>query len=381
MESLQQERNQLMFDLWEGKRPKRVPVTAGVSLEYALQYKGYSLLRELYSPRHCFEVAEEMAKLINTDNLPTAPETRAAIFRYSMNKFMTPGRDGFFQHPNFSPMKVEEYPELIKDPFAYWTKVIRPRFLGIIAEDKEYGHLRLEMAHRVVDAKYAGMGSPELIEKYERINNQVIVLLTMTPFDCIADYFRNFTGILIDIRKNPGWVLEACEAMLGFLDGSLKRIKKTPEKLNLVSLPLHMPPFMKPKDYEKFYFPTFQKLIQMIQDYGLQPTIYCEENWDPHLDSLNDLPGRVLIGFEKSNPKLVMEKLNKRHIMRNFFDAHMLRTATPDQVRDEVKKLLDIVAVNGNYIFAPSKQPLYLSDAKIENIIAMVEAVLEYGVY
>lgn len=75
MSNLQAERNQLYADIWAGKRPKRVPVTAMISLEYAIQHQGYSLFREYYSPKHCFEAAEEMAKLINSDNLPTNPET------------------------------------------------------------------------------------------------------------------------------------------------------------------------------------------------------------------------------------------------------------------------------------------------------------------
>ena len=142
-----------------------------------------------------------------------------------------------------------------------------------------------------------------------------------------------------------------------------------------------MATYMKPNDFPKFYIPSFKKLIQLLQDNGYEAGFFCEENWDPHLDSLNDIPGRVRIGFEAANPKLIVEKLGNRHIICNIFDSHFLRTATPEEVKDEVKRLLDIVCVHGNYIFSFNKPFLCLGDAKMENIQAAVDAVLEYGEY
>lgn len=381
MSTIQNERNKLLADLWEGKRPDRVPVNVNTSLEYSLEIFGYSLLREYYMPEKCFEVADKMAELIQSDNLPCPSESRAAVFRYTMNRFMVPGDDGYFQHPNYSPMKFEEYPELIKDPFAFWTNVIRPRSFGIVDEDPYYGNLRMEIADRVNAQKWANYNSGILTDKYERSDIEAMVVLSMTPYDYIADYFRNFSEICLDIRRKPEWVLEACESVLGFVEGTLARAAKPEGKIPVVSLPLHMPPFMRGKDYDKFYMPTFTKLIQKIHDYGLYPSIYCEHNWNAHLDSLNDLPGRVKIGFELADPKLVVEKVDKRHFIYGFFDASLLRTATPEKVSDAVKELLDVAAVNGNYLFSPDKNMLRKNDGIIENIQAMVNTVLEYGVY
>ncbi|NLZ38194.1 MAG: hypothetical protein GX893_01120 [Firmicutes bacterium] len=381
MTSLQQERNQLILDIWQGKTPKRVPMQIMISLEYAIQYKGYSLFREYYSPKHCYEAAEELAKLVNSDSLPTNPMNMAAVHRYAMNKFMVPGKDGFYQHPNYSPMEFEEYPELIKDPLEFWVRKLRPRVLGVVEEDRLLGELRVNAIKSVVAAKYKDYSPAKLTEKYERIDVQAMAMMSMAPLDYIADFFRSFTNICIDIRRNPQWVLDACDAVLEFIVESLKRAPKIPGKINLVNLPLHMATYMKPKDYAKFYFPSFKKLIQLIQDHGYEAGFFCEENWDPHLDSLNDIPGRVRIGFEAANPKLIVEKLGNRHIICNIFDSHFLRTATPEEVKDEVKRLLDIVCVHGNYIFSFNKPFLCLGDAKMENIQAAVDAVLEYGEY
>ena len=130
---------------------------------------------------------------------------------------------------------------------------------------------------------------------------------------------------------------DAAEAALQFICDSLDRVKKVPGKINMVVLPLHMAPYLNPKNFEKFYFPSFKKLIEAIQERGLHASIYCEHNWDPHLEALNDLPGRVQIGFEMADPKLVVEKLDKRHIISTSFLPICTATRTGD---DAVKRLL-----------------------------------------
>ena len=101
MSELQNERNQLYIDLWEGRRPKRVPISVGVTQDYALEYCGYSPKVEMYSPQVTYEIAEKMAQMFDSDTLPLAPVSQAAVYRYVKQAFMVPGADGFFQHPNF----------------------------------------------------------------------------------------------------------------------------------------------------------------------------------------------------------------------------------------------------------------------------------------
>ena len=95
-------------------------------------------------------------------------------------------------------MEFAEYPRLIEDPVKFWAQVIRPRIFGILEEDPQYGELRLAMANKVVSEKYIGMGTPELVEKYERTNIEAVALLSLAlPYDYIADVFRSFTDICI----------------------------------------------------------------------------------------------------------------------------------------------------------------------------------------
>ena len=54
-------------------------------------------------------------------------------------------------------------------------------------------------------------------------------------------------------------------------------------------------------------------------------------------------------------------------------------TATPDDVRQRCREIIQNVAQHGGYIMDASA--IVQNDAKVENVRAMTEATLEYGVY
>ncbi len=208
----------------DGKKPRRIPVEMMASMEFAIEYMGYSLLRDLYSPEKCIEAAEKMAELIDADTLPTFPYSSAAVYRYIKAKFMVPGDDGFFQHPNLSPLEFDEYPEFTKDPLEFIVKKIQPRVFGILEDDPEFGNLRINIARSVVASKF-GMAGAKLIEKYQRSDIVFMGLLIWAPLIFWRIYIRNFSNVLCDIRRNPTWVLDACDAIL---DYELKQVDMLP---------------------------------------------------------------------------------------------------------------------------------------------------------
>ena len=55
----------------------------------------------------------------------------------------------------------------------------------------------------------------------------------------------------------------------------------------------------------------------------------------------------------------------------------ILPLGTPQEVRDEVKRIIDIMAPGGGYILAPSHN--IQGDIPPENVTAMFEAALEFG--
>ena len=59
--------------------------------------------------------------------------------------------------------------------------------------------------------------------------------------------------------------------------------------------------------------------------------------------------------------------------------AGLMVVGTPEQVRDDVKELIDIFGDNGGLIIDVSTG--IPDEAKPENVAAMVETAFEYGIY
>jgi uroporphyrinogen decarboxylase len=57
----------------------------------------------------------------------------------------------------------------------------------------------------------------------------------------------------------------------------------------------------------------------------------------------------------------------------------LLPNGTPEQVRDGVRELIDTYGPGGGFILAPSHQ--FQPDVPAENIVAMYDTALEYGLY
>lgn len=378
----QEERNQIFKDLYAGKRPTRIPTTITMNIESALEHYGYSLLREQYSVEHCYEAADRIAAELDCDQIPVSPaSTNAAVHRYVKNAFMVPGSDGFFQHPDIAPMEMEEYPEFNEDPLAFIVDKIIPRVNKVFDTEPELGYIRMTAAKKVVRELHEGMNQ-KLIDKHERANITQIVGGGFAPFDYIADYIRSFSTMLIDMRRKPQWVLDACEGALAYEVNKINALPDpNPEKLEEIFMPLHMAPYMRPKDVIKFYWPTYKKYVMAIQEKGFTPYVFYEHDWSPHLDLLDDMPGMHVAKFEAPSAELLAEKVPSRNVIAGVYPFNVIRNGTKEEVVDEVKRIIDILGPGGNLILNPNKRFIRDSDLNLENTKVFIETVQEYGKY
>ena len=85
--------------------------------------------------------------------------------------------------------------------------------------------------------------------------------------------------------------------------------------------------------------------------------------------------------FEFTDAALAKEKLGKDQIICGFYPITLMKSATEEECCDEAKKLLDLCAPGGNFIFKTDKNPILLADAKPENMQAVIRTVKEYGKY
>ncbi|HHX75126.1 MAG TPA: uroporphyrinogen decarboxylase, partial [Firmicutes bacterium] len=286
--------------------------------------------------------------------------------------------------PETVGMDVEDYDYLIEKPYDCLLERVIPRqYKALNPEDPVSMALALTKSYMgyAHDNQELAPVFAELVEKYGYYPGPPPGSngFTATPFDFLADQLRGFRNISMDIRRMPEKVLEACEALYPIV---LKRgMPANPSNYGAVAMPLHMPTYMREKDFEKLYWPTFKRQLDEYASYGVHASIFCEDNWMRYLDYLYELPTDTIIMFEYGDPKLIKEKLGKKHIIVGMFPLVMLRTHTKAECVDHCKRMLDALAPGGKYRFALDKGPVSINDINLENYIAVAETVRDYGVY
>ena len=198
--------------------------------------------------------------------------------------------------------------------------------------------------------------------------------------DYISDMIRGFSEITMDIRRCPEKVAAAAEAVLPLMDRLAAQLPAVKGKL--ISIPLHMPVFMREKDFAKLWWPTFKEMVERMAARGQYMRIYFEGDWTRYYDYLQDLPkGHILGAFEYMDPQLAKDKLGKTMCITAGYDVSLLQYGTKEKVIDEAKKLMDVLAPGGGYIFTVAKGITYPNDGTPENVRALYEFVESYGKY
>ncbi|NTW71771.1 MAG: hypothetical protein HGA49_05955 [Eubacteriaceae bacterium] len=363
------------------EKPERVPVISKAEPSYAIQYAGYDLKKALWDPEMIVKATDKMYTDIYCDaggNMPRFP----LIYKTNGSKAYVPrAEDDFVQHPDVSGLLAEEYDEYIADPFKCIVDTVIPRIYPVLAEEGSNGslnYLRAMISDNQVKSKYlAGCAAVEKKHGVINIRRGAIE----APFDFVADLLRGFTGISMDIRRDPGRVLAAVEASAPLMYRLAKILNPNPGTIPSIFMPLHMPSYMRTKDFEKLYWPSFKKLVCDLVGEGYTMQIFFEKDWTRYYDYLQELPTGVIAYFEDDDLGVVKEKIGKKLCIMGNYPITMLRQSTKQQCIDKAKEIVDKAAPGGGYLFCMDKSILDLSDAKPENLIAVSEFVHEYGVY
>jgi len=152
--------------------------------------------------------------------------------------------------------------------------------------------------------------------------------------------------------------------------------------VNLVFMPLHkgLDGFMSLDQFKIFYWPTLKRMMLTLIDAGFTPCPLWEGNCTSRLETISDMPkGKAVYWFEQTDIFKAKEILGDRICLRGNVPASILNVGEPKQVKDYCKRLIEVVGKGGGFILDGAIG--IPDDAKPENVMAMVEAVHEYGVY
>lgn len=280
-------------------------------------------------------------------------------------------------------MQAEEYPELIADAEKFvLNKVIPRKYPSLAQNDAQTIKTWIKGTAGMVDWFLYDQATKELIER--QLDTPVVQKgATFLPGDLMLDFFRDFVGVSQDIRRRPEQFYDACEAIFPFTKQLGEMSFFGPRDGGIVFMPLHLPTYLRPADFEKLYFPFMKREAEYIHSKGKRAMFFCENNWDPYIEMLEDLPGNgTYCYFEHGDLKKNHDILRKAKIcMGGGMSTELLKTGTKEECIDQAKWCLDNLAPGGGYMFSPDMVLLSKNDVNPENFAAVTKYIHENGVY
>ncbi len=204
---------------------------------------------------------------------------------------------------------------------------------------------------------------------------------------------RGYEQFYIDLVANPNL---ACKIMDKFLELKIKFYKMASEKLGKYiqfiregdDIAGQESLLISPEIYKNYIKPRHKELFENQKKIFPQP-FYIFFHSDGAIYEL--IPHFIEIGVDILNPVQVtgkgvtLEKLKKEFGKDLTFwgggieTQKILPKASPEKIKEEVKRRIEILAPGGGFVFATIHN--IQSDVPPQNIIAMYEALMEYGKY
>jgi uroporphyrinogen-III decarboxylase len=388
VQKLLQERVERITTTIKIEEPDRVPITSMFET-WAGHYSGYSVTDVAFNYDKLAEAFYKIAEDFEVDTLPPPLGVRCGPIYTTLGtkEFSFFNKDGVphasIQHMEGKDiMSIEEYSELIKDPYKFIIEKQLPRRYKALDQAPDKKAEALGKACFIYD-KYVANAVAKLCGTLETKYGIPALFKSSTemPLDALMDYFRGFKGVSVDIRRNKEQVIEACEALYPvMLRRAVQNLPSGP--FPFIFIPLHIPTYLKPKDFETFYYPTFKRMIEDLISFDLTPALFMEGNWEPYYDYINELPKRKVVGLiEHGDFKKTKDNIGKTITIWGGMPIDVINNSTKEEAIDYAKKLIDDLAPGGGYIFGCDKSLLAPNDANPENLKAVFKFVKEYGVY
>ncbi len=372
-------RQKLFTDLYTNVVPERIPFQDSFSFEFQALTAGYDLMEFEYNltTEKVEAMLENTMTFAKGDVVGLGSPRDAVGLMLQKNRSNQMSSTGFIQHPEREMLLADEYDEYIKNPHEFAQRVISLRQYGSFSDDPvltAMNFARYMLAVTETKAKMA-VASKNINEKYGLYSAPAGTSGRQpVPFDMLTDMNRGFSKITLDIKRYPEKVLEALEALMPYCIYSGNQSKAHPLGQNGIAT--HMGPYLRNSEFDKFYWPTFFKLVHIQAKRGQQTSLFCESDWMRYLDHLSELPMGTRMYFEYGNPKNIKDKLGKKMVIGGLYPVTLLKTGTKEQCVDKAKELMDVLAPGGNYYFRFDKSALFKDDVNIENYKAVADYVL-----
>ncbi len=404
-------RTQRLLDVYMVREPDRVPVSLPVgSLPASLS--GYDYRTVMYDYDKMFEAWEKFNAQFESDEwaipamvLPGAVYEAIDYKLYSWPGHGLPNNASGFQYNEGEYMMADEYDKLINDPTGFLTRVYLPRVIG--------GFQNLSMLPFPITLnELPSLGLMPLISPPVQSTLQSVMTiaaelgkwaskigpfaakgislgfprsfmggLAKAPFDTLGDTLRGTKGIMMDMYRQPAKILAAMEKIADLqIEASLAAANAT--RSLMITFPLHKGAdgWMSEKQFDALYWPPLKKIVDALIEEGILVTLFAEGSFNTRIEKLDQFPkGAVHWMFDRTDMARAKNVLGKNCCISGNIPASLLVAGTTGEVKKYCKNLIDACASGGGYLLQCGTAGV--DEAKVENLRAMWEATVEYGVY
>jgi hypothetical protein len=428
---LRDEREKRVRDAMELRTPDRVPVSVSTGV-FAAKYGGLPASAMYYDHAAYRAASKQMLLDFEPDNGPMGVGSSGLVLDLlDSRQYRWPGgnlpADGTYQFVEGEYMAADEYGRFLANPADFIVRCYLPRTYGALAPLASLPPIATPADATAVAAVLGllfrpefgalvtileGLGRPELrsiLALLRRVQQEQMRLgkeaadfgaemgrlgfpsggggaggsgATFAPFDTISDRLRGMRGAMLDMFRRPDDLLSASARILEWeMSAAVPARPDARGNPARSGMPLHRGSdgFMSRRDFEKFYWPTLKRAIEMKVALGYTVTPFFEGIWDDRLEYLLELPrGKVVFYCEKTDVFRAKQVLGGHLCIQGGVPPTILQTGSPGDVEAYCRRVIETVGKDGGFILSAGSVIDY---ARPANIRAMVESVQKYGRY
>jgi len=307
-----------------------------------------------------------------------------------------------FQFVEKEHLKGDEYDQFLANPTDFTIRVLWPRMTGKLEPMGVFPPIyslgpdpiflgpafsypeNLEVLRSLIKLGEAAAESDaakdEYTEEMKELGYPVSYQANFTPpFDIVADFLRGLKGTMLDLYRQPEKLLAAVDLYVEPLIEAAKSWAAAVDNPRIVFW-MHKGAagFMSDEHFRDIYWPSTKKVMLSLVEAGLTPILHVQGDYTPRLEYLAELPrGKVPIHYDKVDHHNACEIMGDRQCFWGGISSALLVTGTPEQVKEETKKLIDIFGPTGGLILDGGVG--IPDEAKPENIKALVETAREFN--
>lgn len=368
------------------EEPDRVPIVIGASNATGIKMPAYRRLKKILNyeaeERYIYDWPELGTALIDEPVL----ERLGADVRGVLDRFPDFVYERNLNRPVHSPFiddwgsgQIEIEPEV-------WFPGVHPMAEATTLEELEnypwpnmddpsrVAHVREQARRLREENRYAVMGTPWLLFPFER-----------------AHAMQGLDKFLYNMVKNKDFAIallakitDLCKQLMGHF------LEEAGENLDIIKigddLGTQQSLMISPRMYREMLKPFHADLISFIKSRS-KAKVFFHTDGDVFdlVDDFIEIGVDILNPIQTSAGKMAnLTELKKRYgkhiVFCGAIDTHrILPKGTPEEVRQEVKRVIEILAPGGGFMVASVHT--IMNDVPPENILAMVDAVEEFGHY